>query len=171
MHIYIYGCIRKPPPLLVEFARTRAEPVLRTRTRATGLDLRRLDEDNVQTGHEPVPRPSQSSFTSWHKVVLGMQGKPNPCPSLPEPVPAHIPRRHPVFEKGGLLPGVLPCTLPEYSQSVRTTSSKSCNQTYKGDGQRMSIKLWQLLAVSELCPCEPVPSLEKHSKMKVADQK
>ena len=35
----------------------------------------------------------------------------------------------------------------------------------------MSVKLWQLLAVSELCPCEPVPSLEKHSKTKVADQK
>ena len=153
-----------PPPVLADIARTRAEPVLRTRTRATGLDLRRLDEDNVQTGHEPVPRPSQSSFTSWHKVVLGMQAKPNPCPSLPEPVPAHIPRRHPVFQNGGLLPGVLPCTLPEYSQSVRTTSSKSCNQTYKGDGQRMSVKLWQLLAVSELRPCEPVPGVKMMSK-------
>ena len=43
--------------------------------------------------------------------------------------------------------------------------------TGKGDGQRMSVKLWQLLAVSELCPCKPVPRLEKHSKMKVADQK
>ena len=116
--------------MLADIARTRAEPVLRTRTRATGLDLRRLDKDNVQTGHEPVPRPSQSSFTSWHKVVLGMQAKPNPCPSLPEPVPAHIARRHPVFEKGGLLPGVLPCKLPEYSRSVRMTSSKSCKQRW-----------------------------------------
>ena len=133
MYIWLYT---KTPPLLADIARTRAEPVLRTRTRATGLDLRRLDEDNVQTGHEPVPRPSQSSFTSWHKVVLGTKVKPNPCPGLPEPVPAHIPRRHPVFEKGGLLPGVLPCKLPEYSQTVRMTSSKSCNH----DLQRRWVK-------------------------------
>ena len=35
----------------------------------------------------------------------------------------------------------------------------------------MSVKLWELLAVSELCPREPMPRLEKHSKIKVGDQK
>ena len=81
----IYMAVFEPPPVLGDIARTRAEPVLRTRTRATGLDLRRLDKDNVQTGHEPVPRPSQSSFTSWHKVVLGTKAKPNPCRAFPNP--------------------------------------------------------------------------------------
>jgi len=48
---------------------------------------------------------------------------------------------------------------------------RAVSRTYKEDGQRMSVTLWQLLGESELCPCEPVPRLEKHSKMKVADQK
>ena len=146
----------KPPPVggtRPNPCRTRSahpNPCHRSRFEEAG---RRLSSNGARTCAEAISKLIDRLAQSG----LRHEGQAEPMPSLPEPVPAHIPRWHLVFEEGKSVTGVLPCKLPEYSQSVRTTCSKSCNQTYKGDGQRMSIKLWQLLAVSELGPCEPVP--------------
>ena len=55
----------------------------------------RFGRDHFQVSREPVPRPFQSSFTNWCKVVRGTRANPNPCQALSDPC------RH--TSQGGLL--------------------------------------------------------------------
>ena len=132
-HIWLY---QEDPPSVggsrPNPCRTRAarpNPCHRSRFEEAG---RRLSSNGPRTRAEAISKLIYKLGQSG----LRHESQAEPVPSLPEPVPAHIPRWHPVFEKGKSLTGVFPCKLPEYSQTERMTSSKSCNQ----DLQRRWVK-------------------------------
>ena len=70
IHIWLY---KETPPLILEFTRTRAEPVARTRTPAEGLVERRWRtkdfqatanpcRDHLHTLEEPCPHDTWSAY-------------------------------------------------------------------------------------------------------------